>query len=492
MKFTLTSLFNSCLILIIGASIGCTNQPKSIYSNEARLLYNVQIVDVEQGTLMKDNAILIDSGLIQKIGTLENLKQQIPENQQQDFNRKYVIPGLWDMHVHIEGEDLVPDNKDLLKIYLSYGITTVRDAASDLGDTVLLWRDKINNGQMNGPRIFTAGRKLEGINSIWKGDLEIANVEELDQMLNWLESKQVDFVKITENTLKADLFIESIKRARAKGFKVSGHVPYDATIQQLVDAGFSSIEHASYMLRLGNDEGTIAEQIKNEEITKGEANDFCLENFDQEKAIENYKKLAKAGVAVTPTLIGGKQLAYLDEDDHQDDDYLKYLTSRFKSKYQWRIGRMANDTEEDKLKRKERYQLIAAQLPHLQKASVLLLAGSDAAALNTFVYPALSLHEELTLFQKAGMTPSEILKTATINGAIFLEKEAVLGTITEGKIADLVILNSNPLENIAATQDIYAVVQDGEILDRASLDSLQEYVIQHRTILDSERKDIEQ
>lgn len=472
--------------------LGCSESKQTKFSDEARLLYNAQIIDVENGALLQTNALLLDSGLIKTVGDYKILQNELPVTQQINLEGKYIIPGLWDMHVHIEGEDLVPDNKDLLNIYLSYGITTVRDAASDLGDTVLLWRDKINNGQIVGPRIFTAGRKLEGINSIWKGDLEIANEAELDQMLDLLTDKKVDFVKITENTLNADLFIESIKRARAKGFKVSGHIPYDATISELVDAGFSSIEHASYMLRLGNDESLIVDQIKNETITKSEANDFYLEHFDQAKANEGYKKLAEAGVAITPTLIGGKQLAYLDEDDHQDDDYLNYLTERFKSKYQWRIDRMANDTEEDKVKRKERYQLIAAQLPHLQKAGVLILAGSDAAALNTFVYPALSLHEELTLFQKAGMTPAEILKTATINGAIFLEKDAILGTIAEGKIADLVVLNSNPLENIAATQDIYSVVQSGKIIDRSALDSLQRYVIDNRKKLDASRDEIKQ
>lgn len=480
-------VFANLPIILATLLLGCSENEQTKFSDEARLLYNAQIIDVENGALLQANALLMDSGLIKKVGDYRMLQNELPATQQINLVGKYIIPGLWDMHVHIEGEDLVPDNKDLLNIYLSYGITTVRDAASDLGDTVLVWRDKINEGQMAGPRIFTAGRKLEGINSIWKGDLEIANEAELDQMLDLLVDKKVDFVKITENTLKADLFIESIKRARVLGFKVSGHVPYDATISQLVDAGFSSIEHASYMLRLGNDESPIVEQIKNEEISKSEANDFYLEHFDQEKAIEGYKKLAEAGVAVTPTLIGGKQLAYLDEDDHQDDDYLKFLTARFKSKYQWRIDRMANDTEEDKLKRKERYQLIAAQMPHLQKAGVLIIAGSDAAALNTFVYPALSLHEELTLFQEAGMTPTEILKTATINGAIFLEKESTLGTINEGKIADLVVLNSNPLEDIAATQDIYAVVQLGKILERAALDSLQRYVIENRKKLEASR-----
>ena len=89
------------------------------------------------------------------------------------------------------------DNLALFPVYLAYGITTVRDCASDLGEQVLSWRDQINNGSLLGPTIFTAGRKLEGVNSIWKGDLEISNEAELNSMLDKLDNYKVDFVKIT-------------------------------------------------------------------------------------------------------------------------------------------------------------------------------------------------------------------------------------------------------------------------------------------------------
>ena len=98
------------------------------------------------------------------------------------------MPGLWDMHVHIEGADLVEDNLALMDVYLAYGITTVRDCASDLGEKVLQWRDEINQGKRQGPQIFTAGRKLEGINSVWKGDIEIGNEKELDSALRMIDN----------------------------------------------------------------------------------------------------------------------------------------------------------------------------------------------------------------------------------------------------------------------------------------------------------------
>jgi imidazolonepropionase-like amidohydrolase len=131
--------------------------------------------------------------------------------------------------------------------------------------------------------------------------------------------------------------------------------------------------------------------------------------------------------------------------------------------------------------------MIAQQLPYIQGAGITILAGSDAAALNTFVYPALALHEELILFQEAGLTPLQILQSATINGAEFMGKLSSMATIEEGKQADLVILNSNPLIDIKSTQDIYAVINNGQYFNRSDLDLLLEKAKQKKIELDNKR-----
>ena len=485
------------LVICIALSLilcGCgeTHKPGIDISENALLLYNVQIIDVEGGGILKENAVLIDSGRIRAIDSYGNLKPIIPPISQIDLQGKYAIPGLWDMHVHIEGEDLVPDNRLLFPVYLAYGITTVRDCASDLGELVLSWRDSIAAGQMLGPQIFTAGRKLEGINSIWKGDLEIADEMELQQSLDTLDSYKVDFVKITENTLQGPLFLRSVQEAHKRGYKVSGHVPYELGIGELVHAGFSSIEHASYMLRLGCDEEYVVDRLKSGEMSRAEANEWYLSHFNQDTAVAAFRKLAKTGLAVTPTLIGGRQLAFLEETDHSDDAFLQYLTDRFTSNYQWRIDRMAGESPEQKEERKARYNLIARQLPFMQQAGITLLAGSDAAALNTYVYPALSLHEELGLFSESGLEPLEILRAATINGARFMGEEATMGSIAKGKQADLLILNSNPLEDISATQEIHALVKDGEYLDRKTLDGFLRNARDMRQALNRQRAKIQE
>ncbi|TLP80344.1 amidohydrolase family protein [Maribacter sp. ACAM166] len=477
----------SLIIALVLTSCTTENKPKYKLSDQAILVHNGTIINVKNGDVLKDKAILIDSGMIKSIGNYDALKSGVNVKHQFDATGKFIIPGLWDMHVHIEGEDLVEDNLALLPVFIAYGVTTVRDMASDLGEQVLAWRDDIEQDKILGPQLFTAGRKLEGINSIWKRDLEIANEEELAQMLDKLEYYNVDLVKITENTLPGPLFLKSVQEAKKRGFMVSGHIPIDLTIQEVVDEGFTSIEHASYLLRLGSDEQSIVEKLKSGEITKAQANELYTANFNQDIANRAYQKLGKTGIAITPTLIGGKQLAYLDEDNHENDAFSNYLTNRFTANYQWRIGRMANDTPEDKQARKDRYELIAKQLPYIQKAGIKILAGSDAAALNTYVYPAQSLHEELVLFQEAGLTPLQILQSATINGAELMGTLSTMATIEPEKQADLVILSSNPLLDIKATQDIYAVINDGEYFDRAELDAMLQIAKNRKIQLDKER-----
>lgn len=458
----------------------------AVCQNQNVLIYNTKIVDVKTGKIITKKAILIENHTIKEIDSYKKLKNQASEKI--DAKGKYIIPGLWDMHIHIEGQDLVEDNKALFPVFIAHGITTVRDAASDLGLQVLKWRDEINEGKLLGPTIYTAGRKLEGLNSIWKGDLEIENEMQLKQMLNYLDSLKVDFVKITENTLKGDLFLKSVIEAKKRGYLVTGHVPYDLTINDLSNEGFSAIEHASYLLRLGNDEITTKKGILDGTLTKTQAEKDFLLHFNQEKATKAYTELAKKNVAVCPTLIGGKQLAYLDENNHKNDDFQKYLTKRFMSNYQWRIDRMANETAEQKQQRKDRYQLIAKQLPLVQNSGMLIIAGSDCAALNTFVYPAASLLEELDLFQKSGMKPLEILQSATMNGAKFMGKFDKTGSIEMGKVADLVILDENPLNDINAVSKTFGVFTKGQYFDKNALNEMLNEASKKKTELDKSRE----
>ena len=195
--------------------------------------------------------------------------------------------------------------------------------------------------------------------------------------------------------------------------------------------------------------------------------------FDQQRAIKGYEAIAKKGLAVTPTLIGGKQLAFFDESNYlQDSMMTKYLTQLYTNSYQWRLDRLAKETPQQKDERKKKYELGKSQVPYMQKAGIMILAGSDAAALNSFVYPGESLIAELMLYQEAGMKPVDILRSATINGARFLKKSDRMGTIDAGKIADLVLLEENPLLDIRAVKKVLGVYTKSTYFNRAALDQL--------------------
>lgn len=453
------------------------------------LIYNAQIVDVLSGKIRKEKAVLINGEKIKSIGDFQTLKKNVSAVNMIDAGNKFLIPGLWDMHIHLEGEHLVEDNKALLPLFFAYGITTVRDCASDLGEQVLEWRNEVASGKLLGPTIFTAGIKLEGINSKWKGDYEIGNEAELNIALDKLDKRHVDFIKITESALQGPLFLKSIEAAHKRGYIVSGHVPIDLTLEEMVDAGFSSVEHSSYLLRQGYDEKSIVSDLKAGKITKAQANTLYQATFNQEMANENYKKLGNKGLSVTPTLIGGRQVAFMGENNYLKDSLMvSYLTKAYVKDYILRLERSKNDTPEQIAERKKKYLFLQSQIPYIYKAGIKILAGSDAATLNVFVYPGQSLIQELMLFQDAGLKPIDVLRSATINGARFMKKDNMMGSVDIGKTADLVLLEKNPLEDIHAVEHISGVYTKGRFFDRKALNQLLQNVKNAKIKLDKNKE----
>ncbi|MBO2644297.1 amidohydrolase family protein [Shewanella algae] len=452
------------------------------------LLTNFSLLDVEQGRLLSGKQLTIDEG---RISAIEDSSAKLTAERTVDLQGGILMPSLWDMHVHFEGRELVEDNALLLPLYLSYGITAVREAASDLAPEVLLWRKQIESGNRLGPKIFSAGQKFEGPDSVWNGDLEVADGAEMRQGMDKLESMAVDFIKITENTMPAALYLETLKEARARGHLVSSHIPYGVSIFEAAKSGLSSIEHASYVLRLGNaQEPQIAAAVAAGRMSTKQASQAYRDGFDPEQAQLGYRMLAAKGVAVTPTLIGGHQLAWLDTQDHSQDPFMAFLTRAFTEKYRWRIERMGAQTPQQWQTRKQHYQALAAELPKLLQAGVTLLAGSDSAALNTYVYPAEGLHTELQLWQQAGVNNADILRSATINGARFMGQSKDYGSIEVGKKAELLWLQDNPLQDIGATQSIRGLFYRGTLFDSKALDAMRTEAAESVRLLDNARRQL--
>lgn len=434
-------------------------------------LTGVTVVDVLTGTLTPGRTIVVAGDRIVAVG---DSAAGFAPARTVDATGRFALPGLWDMHVHFGGgEALIEENRNLLPLFVAHGITTVRDAAGDLSPSVLEWRSAVAAGTLQGPSIFTSGPKLEGINSVWPGDLEVGSEAEVLAALDQLQAMRVDFVKITENTLTPALYMYGLREATKRGFATSAHVPVAVTLDQASEAGLRSIEHMSYLLRGGSPrEAELSAAVAAGTMTAADATTAMIESFDEATALRTYARLAKRGTAVTPTLNGSRILAYLDQDTHAADSYLQYLGAGLKATYEGRVTRAAGDDAGAVARRHERFEKAARLLPLLQQAGVTILAGTDAGFLNSFNYPGIGLHDELEILVRYGLTPQQALAASVVHGPAFLGKGADYGALVTGKRADILVLDRNPLEDIRATRAIHALVLRGQALDRAALDSL--------------------
>ena len=459
-------------VLLSLPTVALARQPADL------MIRHATVVDVERATTRPNQAVVVRGDTIVAVGEDAAVARAWRADRTVDSAGRYLIPGLWDMHVHFGGGPaLIEENKALLPLYLAHGITTIRDCSGDLPGQVLQWRDQIAAGSLEGPRLFTSGAKIEGIKPVWKGTIEVGNGADLDAAFGRLKRDRVDFVKITDSTLTPDLFLAAVRGARANGLRASGHIPMALTVQQAVDAGISSIEHLDYAFKAGvKDEAAIATDFAAGRIDRAEANRRLDAGFDRDTAMAAYRGFAARGVAVTPTLNGGRILDFLDQDDHRNDPYLAYIGPKLQATYAWRVDRAAKAGPEQIAARHRQYHQVAAVLPLLQQAGVTIMAGTDAGFLNSFNYPGIGLHDELSLFVKEGLTPAQALASATRAGPAWFGVQDRYGAIAEGKAADMVLLNANPLQDIAATRAIDTVVVRGTLQDRKALDAMLQHV----------------
>lgn len=454
------------LLLLIGCS--------GIQKNRVDLLItSASLIEISSGNILEGKVIAIAGDTIHSVFD-EALLGTYSATETINAEGKFIIPGLWDVHMHFGGGDsLIQENKNLLNLYLAHGITSVRDCAADLSPSVLQWREEIAKGELLGPTIFTSGPKLEGYKSVWVGDIEIGTTEELNRAIDSLQRMNVDFIKITDNTLSPELYLQALMEAKRRGIRTSGHIPFSLSLFEVSAAGLGSVEHLTYLLKAGSTrEREISAAFAAGKITYREALPLLVDSYNEQIADSVFLFMAQQGTAVTPTLTISKTLAYLDQDDHTHDDYLNYIGPGLRKTYVGRVERAARDDASAIAMRHRVFEKSKSILKQVHASGVMILAGTDAGYLNSFVYPGISLHQELALFVDAGLSPLQALQTSILNGPKFLGKTDRFGDIQQGHQADLVILNANPLHDIRSTEDIFGVMTKGNWLDRARLDQL--------------------
>jgi imidazolonepropionase-like amidohydrolase len=419
----------------------------SISASSAQLaITHVTVIDSLGGAPQPEQTVIIEKGRITAVGSAALVK---PPGHAQiiDGSGKFLIPGLWDMHVHIAGinADPVWSKHVLLPLLLANGITGVRDMGGDL-EILVNWKHEIEGGALVGPHIVAGGPWLAGGGKKTSEQFPVANAEEARAAVRELKRRGADFIKVISLPSR-DAFFAVAEEAKKENIPFAGHLPVEISALEASNAGIHSIEHlyySAFALSCSSKEEELRKSLI-ERGKRGEAgvwNEILLEaeaSYDQEKARALWRALKKNHTWVTPTLASLDITAH-PEDLRADDPLLSFVPPKLAK--EWR------DSLDDEKMKKRAAALwrVAANdwklTAEIRQAGIPLLAGSDS--LDPFVFPGESLHRELAELVRPGYTPAEALRTATLGAAQFLGRERELGTVEKGKVADLILLDANP------------------------------------------------
>jgi hypothetical protein len=396
-----------------------------------------------------------------------------------DGTGKFLIPGLWDMHVHISAPEV------FFPLLIANGVTGVREMFTGIPmGTIREWR--IRTGV---PRIFAAGF-LDGPLMIQPpaGAFAVANAAQARAAVRGLAASGVDFLKVY-NSIPRDAYFTLAEEARAIGIPFAGHVPEAVSNGEASDAGQRSEEHLINMLL---DCSTNAEALREARVATmtsvkitGEARlralawpdpEGLFDTYSEEIAGKLFAKFVKNGTWQTPTLVVLAGFAKEKDEEFMHDPRRRFLPRQWTESWDPHATFFLRDlSAEDYEALHARIVALLARYKKLvgdmRKAGVEFLAGTDSSGWNP-VLPGFGLHEELALLVDSGLTPMEALQSATRNPARYFNKLDEFGTVEAKKSADLVLLNADPLEDIRNTQKIEAVIVRGKYYSRKDLDGM--------------------
>lgn len=452
---------------------GLFGHPWPQTSREAIVLTHVTVIDATGAPPSADMTVIIVGDRIADIGKTRRLR--VPKGARViDGTGKFLIPGLWDMHVHTS-------YKEFLTLFIANGITGVRDMGGSPAEFESLqqWRKQIADGSLRGPRIIAAGVHVDGPRAISRPEsINVENREDARRAVETLKGRGADFIKVY-TMLSREAYFALAAEAKKERLPIAGHVPAAVSAAEASDAGQKSLEHLFGVLySCSSREAELRKEVAAAVAKSGiavfvqeeiKAQIKTLDTYDQRKAEALFARFTKNKTRQVPTLVGWRSLADSDDQSSNNDPRLRYIPGYRKQSWLKQSAAFIKSLGPDYAANKNRLLEKQLQLVRaMHRAGVEIMAGTDTAAL--YIYPGFSLHEEIALFVRAGLTPMEALQSATRNPARYLGLLDSLGTVEKGKIADLVLLEANPMENIGNTQKIAAVIADGRLIDKQQLD----------------------
>ena len=418
-----------------------------------------------------------------------------------DGTGKFVIPGLWDMHLHLRGDARIPGVNTYGEVLLlANGVTGVRIMAG-LPEFHRIQRE-VAAGNATGPRIFISSRNMDGLlprqslppklgntageaeewTSVGTGEIprayQITNREQAKAAVAEAKASGVEFVKI-HNDLTPDAYYAIAAEAKANGLYLVGHAPTGVSVAALSESGMRSIEHFPAMLEgcsTREDEllkaslAALALSPADRIRRNAEIRRMAVDSFDANRCRALAARLVANRTWLSPTFMPGGGLRALSE---RNADLAKFVFAPLRARWMTQAADAAapvppTPAEQESAKAAETLRLQIMGI--MTGGGVPYVIGTDAGG--AWRIPGRSLHEGLAEMVRAGLTPMQTIQAATLSSARLLGREKALGSIQVGKFADLVVLDANPLDQIANTRRINAVVVNGRLFDREALDAM--------------------
>jgi len=380
------------------------------------LFRSVHVIPMDRERVLKNRDVLTADGII--VYTGRPRKWDLPEGAETvDGAGGYLLPGFADMHVHAAGPEDLP-------LYLANGITLIRNMRGTPEHLEL--RERIRRGELAGPEMFTTGPIIDGAGAYWDVSLEVSDPEEVPALLEEIRSAGYDGAKVYDR-LTRDVYDRILEAAGEMDFPVMGHVPVMVGLDHVISSDLLSMEHLTGFNPRHTDERLL-------------------------------QRAAETGIWCCPTLIVLHTLHNIERIKSERMEELKYIHP-FRQILWYRRPHQVFLLEG--------YSRLTGEL---HRAGARIVAGTDAGT--PFVIPGFSLHRELALLNEAGMSPWEVLRSATVLPAEMLGYSDRLGTVSRGKEADLVLLEQNPLEDTGNTETVKGVMIKGRWLDSQALQKM--------------------
>jgi imidazolonepropionase-like amidohydrolase len=414
-----TTLAFACLSLA-----ACTTAPGR---SDAVAFVDVTVVPMDRERLLEDHTVIVEDGRVTTVAPSQ--QADIPEGAQRiDGRGKYLMPGLAEMHGHVPGPDKEDYARDVLFLYVSNGVTTVRNMAGDPWHIDL--RRRIDAGEVIGPTLYAA--------SPWLGE-QAATPEQAERAVREYHAAGFDLLKI--GSLPAPAYARMAETANALGMPFGGHIPEDVGLVKALDARQASIDHFDRYVEF------LVPEAARGDREAGFFGSGVVDLADRSRIPEAVARTKQAGTWNVPTLSIVEHLASDEPGDAMAQwPEMRYLPRDVVDGWVRAKREYAERADFQPAAVRQLVQMRRDLLKALHDADAPIALGSDAPQF--FNVPGFSIHHELRMMVASGLTPYEVLATGTREAARYFDAEDEFGTVAPGMRADLVLLDADPLADV--------------------------------------------